>query len=110
MMRRLLCVIVMVLFVAQSAYAQNPYNLAAPVTDLATLFENLYGPRGLIVDSEATLPGEQSHSAHFNNDFQTNFGKFSTALVSQFVITPLPSPAGRLIRRDKAAPAVASPR
>jgi len=75
MMRRLLCVIVVVLFVAQSAYAQNPYNLAAPVTDLATLFENLYGPRGLIVDSEATLPGEQSHSAHFNNDFQTNFGK-----------------------------------
>jgi hypothetical protein len=93
MMRRLLCMLGVVLVVSKPAYAQNPYNLSAPVTDLATLFENIYGPRGLIVDSEATLPGEQSHSAHFNNDFQTNFGKFSTALVSQFVITPLPSPA-----------------
>ena len=93
MIRRLLSVLGVALLVSNTAYAQNPYNLAAPVSNLATLFENLYGPRGLIVDSEATLPGEQSHSAHFNNDFQTNFGKFSTALVSQFVITPLPSPA-----------------
>ena len=77
----------------QPAHAQNPYNLAAPVANLATLFNTLYGPHGLIVDSEATLPGEQLHSAHFNNDFQSNFGKFSTALVSQFVTVPLPSPA-----------------
>jgi hypothetical protein len=89
----MLSVLGVALLVSNTAFAQNPYNLAAPVSNLATLFENLYGPRGLIVDSEATLPGEQSHSAHFNNDFQTNFGKFSTALVSQFVITPLPSPA-----------------
>ena len=45
--------------------------------NLATLFTDLFGPHGLIVDSEATLPGEQSHSAHFNSDFQSNFGKFS---------------------------------
>lgn len=93
MMRRLFCVAVLVLCASGTARAQNPYNLAAPVGDLATLFENLFGPNGLIVDSEATLPGEQSHSAHFNNDFQSNFGKFSTALVSQFVTVPLPSPA-----------------
>src|SRR5262249_37686582 len=73
--------------------AQQPYNLAAPVANLATLFTHLFGPSGLIVDSEATLPGEQSHSAHFNTAFQSNFGKFSRALVRQFVSVPLPSPA-----------------
>jgi hypothetical protein len=90
---RVLGIAVSVMLVATTARAQNPYNLSAPVTNLATLFDHLYGPNGLIVDSEATLPGEQSHSAHFNNDFQSNFGKFSTALVSQFVTVPLPSPA-----------------
>jgi hypothetical protein len=76
-----------------SAAAQEPYNLAAPVTNLATIFNDLYGPRGIVLDSEATLPGEQSHSAHFNSDFQSNFSQFSTALVSQLVSVPLPSPA-----------------
>jgi len=85
--------LVLALLYPAAARAQNPYNLAAPVKNLATLFETLYGPNGLIVDSEATLPGEQSHSAHFNNDFQSNFGKFTTVLVSQFVTVPLPSPA-----------------
>src|SRR5262245_8204585 len=95
MRRRLFCVcsaIVMVL-TAATARAQAPYNLFAPVSHLATIFTDLYGPNGLIVDSEATLPGEQSHSAHFTNDFQTDFGKFGTSLVSQFVSVPLPSPA-----------------
>jgi hypothetical protein len=73
--------------------AQDPYNLSSPVKHLATIFTDLYGPNGLIVDSEATLPGEQPHTAHFNNDFQSNFGKFGTAMVSQFVAVPLPSPA-----------------
>jgi hypothetical protein len=89
----LLNAVAFVLAMAAPARAQHPYNLAAPVANLATLFSDLFGPTGLIVDSEATLPGEQSHSAHFNNDFQSNFGQFSTALVSQFVTVPLPSPA-----------------
>jgi hypothetical protein len=76
-----------------NARAQDPYNLAAPVQNLATLFTGLFGPKGLIVDSEATLPGEQSHSAHFNSDFQFDFSQFSTALVGQLVTIPLPSPA-----------------
>jgi hypothetical protein len=75
------------------ASAQDPFNLAIPVEHLATIFTNLYGPHGLVVDSEATLPGEQSHSAHFNSDFQSNFSQFGTALVSQLVTVPLPSPA-----------------
>ena len=73
---------------------QDPFNLNAPVRQLATLFTDLFGPRGLVVDSLATLPGEQVHSAHFNSDFQFNFTQFGTALVSQLVSVPLPSPAG----------------
>ncbi len=92
-MRRLTIALACLLAFQARAHAQNPYNLAAPVKNLATLLTDLYGPNGLTVDSEATLPGEQSHSAHFNNDFQSNFGKFSTALVNQFVTVPLPSPA-----------------
>jgi hypothetical protein len=78
---------------AATAQAQEPFNFAVPVEHVATLFTNLFGPRGLVVDSEATLPGEQSHSAHFNSDFQGNFSQFGTALVSQLVTVPLPSPA-----------------
>ena len=73
--------------------AQEPYNLTAPVRSLATMFTDLFGEKGLIVDSLATLPGEQPHSAHFNSGFQLNFRQFGTALVNQFVTVPLPSPA-----------------
>ncbi|MGQ0734042.1 MAG: hypothetical protein ACT4QD_10335 [Acidobacteriota bacterium] len=86
--------IVCVVAVARPALAQDPYNLTAPVKNLATLFTDLFGPRGLVLDSQATLPGEQVHSAHFNSDFQFNFSQFSTSLVSQLVSVPLPSPAG----------------
>lgn len=78
---------------AAPAAAQEPFNLTAPVKSLATIFTDLFGARGLIVDSLATLPGEQPHSAHFNSDFQFNFKQFGTALVNQFVTVPLPSPA-----------------
>lgn len=88
---------VLVLLVASSAGAraqESPYNLVAPVRSLATIFTDLFGPRGLIVDSLATLPGEQPHTAHFSSDFQFNFAQFGTALVGQLVSVPLPSPAG----------------
>ena len=83
----------MLLVSPQRVEAQEPFNLAVPVEQAATLFTNLFGPRGLVLDSEATLPGEQSHSAHFNSDFQSKFSQFGTALVSQLVTVPLPSPA-----------------
>ena len=79
------------LLVAHNAEAQ-PYILSSPVQHLATIFTDLYGPTGLKVDSLATLPGEQPHTAHFNSDFQSNFSQFGTALVDQFVSLPLPSP------------------
>jgi hypothetical protein len=94
-MSRLIGLILACVFAFTStAAAQDPYNLTAPVRDLATLFTDLFGPRGLVVDSLATLPGEQAHTAHFNSDFQFNFTQFGTALVSQLVSVPLPSPAG----------------
>ena len=86
-------VLVVCMMVSAPAAAQEPYNLTAPVQNLATLFHDLYGPHGLIVDSEATLPGEQPHTAHFTSDFQFNFNQFNTALVNQLVTVPLPSPA-----------------
>ena len=94
MLRRLLVSLACLLVIAQPAAAQDPYNLTTPVRNLATLFTDLFGPNGLIVDSLATLPGEQPHTAHFTNDFQFNFNNFSTALVSQLVSVPLPSPGG----------------
>jgi hypothetical protein len=86
-------VFVCLLVIARHAAAQEPYNLYAPVKNLATLFTDLYGRNGLVVDSEATLPGEQVHSAHFNGSFQSDFSQFTTALVNQFVTVPLPSTA-----------------
>lgn len=82
------------LCVTQNAWAQTPYTLASPVQHLATIFTDLYGQGGLKLDSQASLPGEQSHSAHFNSDFQFDFSQFTTALVNQFVSVPLPSPSG----------------
>lgn len=86
-------VVVICVMVSVPASAQEPYNLTAPVQNLATLFHDLFGPHGLIVDSEATLPGEQPHTAHFTSDFQFNFNQFNTALVNHLVTVPLPSPA-----------------
>ena len=93
MINRLVAALVCVAAFSAPASAQNPYNLTSPVRNLATMFSDLYGRQGLIVDSLATLPGEQQHSAHFNSDFQSDFGQFTTALVSQLVSVPLPSPA-----------------
>lgn len=95
-MVRWLGVVVCLIGTSSHAWAQEPYNLTAPVTHLATLFTDLFGPRGLVVDSLATLPGEQAHSAHFSSDFQFNFSQFGTALVGQLVTVPLPSPASGL--------------
>src|SRR5215510_8965878 len=90
---RIVLSLVGVLAVAPAASAQEPYILYAQPKNLATLFTGLFGPQGLKVDSEATLPGEQPHTAHFNADFESNFDKFTTAIAGQLVTIPLPSPA-----------------
>jgi len=95
-LRRALFLVCTVLF-ASNARAQSPYILYSPPTNLATMFTGLFGPQGLKVDSEATLPGEQPHTAHFNSDFESNFDKFTTAIVGQLVTVPPPSPSSGFI-------------
>jgi hypothetical protein len=70
----------------QAAWAQGSGKLAL-------LIPNLYGPGGLIVDSQAVLPDGSTHSGHFNSAFQTEFTQFNIALASQLAAIPLPSPA-----------------
>ncbi len=79
--------------VAAQDTSQTPFNVAVPVGTVATLFSELYGPDGLIVDSLAGLPSGDTHSAHFNSDFQSNFVQFGTAIASRLASVPLPSPA-----------------
>ncbi len=66
---------------------------SAGATGLATLIQNVFGPRGLTVNSEAALPDGSTHSAHFNSAFQLNFRRFNIAVASQLSALPLPSPA-----------------
>jgi hypothetical protein len=66
---------------------------AAQGDRLALVFEDIFGPRGLVVDSEAVLPDGSTHSAHFNSAFQSNFTQFNIALAGQLTALPLPSPA-----------------
>ncbi len=75
------------------AYGDEPFNIAVTPDKVAFLITQLYGPKGLIVDSLTTLPSGATHSAHFNSDFQTGFTQFNTALASQIVNVPLPAPA-----------------
>ena len=51
------------------ASSHSPFNVAIPVDrQLASLFSNLYGPNGLIVNSLAVLPSGDTHSAHFHDE------------------------------------------
>ena len=75
------------------AFGQEPFNVAVTPDKLALLLTQLYGPDGLIVDSLTVLPSGDTHSAHFNSRFQSDFTQFNTALASQIVNVPLPSPA-----------------
>jgi hypothetical protein len=60
---------------------------------LALLIPHLFGPTGLVVDSEARLPNGQTHSAHFNSAFQAEFTQFNVAIASQLTGLPIPTPA-----------------
>jgi hypothetical protein len=81
-------VVVLLLLSARPASAQTSTTAA-----LATLIQDIFGPNGLVVNSEARLPDGSTHSAHFNSAFQSNFRQFNIALASQLTSVPLPSPA-----------------
>lgn len=69
------------------AHAQN-----RPAT-LSTLFEDIFGPGGLVVSSDEVTVDGTNHAAHFNSAFQSDFRLVNIALTSQLAAVPLPSPA-----------------
>jgi hypothetical protein len=88
-----LLLVLCIVSLSPRAYGDEPFNVAVTPDKLAFLLTQLYGPNGLIVDSLAVLPSGDTHSAHFNSRFQSEFTQFNTALASQIVNVPLPSPA-----------------
>jgi hypothetical protein len=80
-------VLIALLFLASPAFAQDrPSNLA-------TLFEDIFGPRGLVLNSDDVQLDGTNHAAHFNSAFQSEFRLMNVALTSQLATVPLPSPA-----------------
>src|SRR5207237_7428485 len=60
---------------------------------LSTLFEDVFGPNGLVVSSDDVQLDGTNHAAHFNSSFQSDFRLMNIALASQLTAVPLPSPA-----------------
>jgi hypothetical protein len=91
---RLWAAVMYVAVVATPVRAQDPpHNEAVRVEHLWSIFNDLYGPSGLVVDSSASLAGGQSHSGHFTGGFESEFSQFGVALTSQLVSLPQPTPA-----------------
>jgi hypothetical protein len=62
-------------------------------SSLATLFEDVYGPNGLVLSSDDVTLDGTTHAAHFNSAFQSDFRLVNIALTGQLTAIPLPSPA-----------------
>src|SRR5215471_18511645 len=84
----------------KGAWMMVGLGLLAPVVSaqdasgkLSLLIPTLFGPTGLKLQSQTLLPDGSTHSAHFNNAFQSEFTQFNIALASQLAAIPLPSPA-----------------
>src|SRR6476646_7917973 len=60
---------------------------------LATMFEDVYGPNGLVLNSDDVQLDGTNHAAHFNSAFQSDFRLVNIALTRQLTAVPLPSPA-----------------
>lgn len=80
------CGLCSVLMVSTAAAQDRPATLA-------TLFQDIFGPRGLVLASEDVQLDGTNHAAHFNNAFQSDFRLVNIALTSQLAAIPLPSPA-----------------
>src|SRR4051812_32329709 len=75
------------LLAAAPAAAQN-----RPAS-LSTLFDDVFGPNGLVVSSDDVQLDGTNHAAHFNSSFQSDFRLMNIALTSQLTAVPVPSPA-----------------
>ena len=87
MYRKVPVFLVAIVLCSATAFAQ------AEDDSLATLIFRVFGPDGLFVESEAVLPSGETHSAHFNSAFQSEFTKINLGLPLQLLTAPLPSPA-----------------
>jgi hypothetical protein len=84
-------------------YGASPVFAQSRPSTLATLFEEIYGPDGLVVSSDDVALDGTTHAAHFNSAFQSDFRLVNVALASQLASIPLPSPAsGFTYRFDEA--------
>ena len=87
------------------AAAQQPH-----VESLATLFEDVYGPNGLVLNSDDVQLDGTNHAAHFNSAFQSDFRLVNIALTSQLTAVPLPSPASGFTYKFDSATGTSSAR
>lgn len=87
MTRTAFITLAVVLLAAGPGFAQN-----RPAT-LSTLFDDVFGPNGLVVSSDDVQLDGTNHAAHFNSSFQSDFRLMNIALTSQLTALPLPSPA-----------------
>jgi hypothetical protein len=62
-------------------------------TSLAELFQDVFGPNGLVVSSDDVQLDGTTHGAHFNSSFQSDFRLMNIAVAEQLTAVPLPSPA-----------------
>jgi hypothetical protein len=60
---------------------------------LASLFQDIFGPNGLVLSSDDVTLDGTTHAAHFNSAFQSDFHLVNIALTSQLAAVPLASPA-----------------
>ena len=95
MARQILIVCACVLMGVAPALGQSTTS-STQITppNLATLFEDIYGPNGLVVSSDQVFLDGSTHAAHFNSAFQADFRLMNIAVAEQLTALPLPSPAG----------------
>ena len=92
-MRMRTAVLSVLLLIAAAA----PAGAQTTPATLSTLFEDVFGPNGLVVSSDEVQLDGSNHAAHFNSAFQSDFRLMNIALASQLTAIPLPSPASGFI-------------
>jgi hypothetical protein len=87
MLKTTLILATFLLFSAGEAAAQTRPS------SLSTIFDDVFGPNGLVVSSDDVQLDGTNHAAHFNSSFQSDFRLMNIALTSQLTAVPVPSPA-----------------
>jgi hypothetical protein len=91
----------LIVFVA--ALVPGPLAAQSRPATLSTLFEDVFGPNGLVVSSDDIQLDGSNHAAHFNSSFQSDFRLMNIALATQLTTIPVPSPASGFIYKFDSA-------